>query len=106
MIYIRQTHPYGYRSGEWAHLFSIQHNEDGQDVWIVEFPDGAMDAWPSWDGDAGYDVRVQIEHPEEVDHGNQVQPAWGPAGSAARKLRTQVAVGDHWLSQHAGDERP
>jgi hypothetical protein len=66
MIYIRGTHPYHYRSGEWAHLFSIQHNEDGQDIWIVEFDDGAMDAWPSWDTGAQYEVRVQVEAPESL----------------------------------------
>lgn len=67
MIYIRGNHPYHYRSGEWAHLFSIQHNEDGKDIWIVEFPDGATDAWPAWDRVAQYEVRVQIEHPSPDD---------------------------------------
>ena len=58
MIHIRQTHHNGYRSGQWAHLFSIQHNQDGKDIWVVEFDDGAMDSWPSWDKAAGYQVKV------------------------------------------------
>lgn len=63
MIYVRGTHPYAFRSGQWAHLFSIQHDEHGRDIWVVEFPDGKGDAWPSWDSAAGYEVRIQIEEP-------------------------------------------
>lgn len=57
MIKIRATHPYAFRSGEWADLFSIQY-DDGRAMYVVEFPDGAQDVWPSWDEDHGYEVRV------------------------------------------------
>ena len=95
MIYIRQTNPEVFRTGEWAHLFSIQYNEHGQDIWIVEFADGAKDAWPSWDSDAGYDVRVQIEAPE-VFHGNQGDEARPSIRDAAANLLAQFA----WHAKH------
>ncbi len=88
MIYIRGTTPDAVRSGEWAHLFSIQHNPDGKDIWIVEFDDGATDAWPSWDLLAGYDVRVQIEAPEVV-HDNQDHIPSADARASARALLAQ-----------------
>ena len=67
MIWIRQTNPYGFRSGQWAHLFHITHNDKGDDVWVVEFPeDGEKDAWPAWDTSAGYQVKVQVEPPINV----------------------------------------
>ena len=83
MIWIRGTHPYSYRSGQWAHLFSIQWDEEGKDLWVVEFPDGDTDVWPSWDTAAGYDVRVQVEAPEEDPNGNQVlEERSAPSNSA------------------------
>lgn len=86
MIYIRGTHPYAFRSGEWAHLFSIQHNDEGQDLWVVEFDDGEMDVWPSWDVLAGYDVKVQIE-PITIEESNDNQEyEGGGAATAAAKL--------------------
>lgn len=59
MIYIRRGR------GPWAHLFSIQYDERGRDLWVVEFSDGHTDVWPSWDASAGYEIRVQIEAPED-----------------------------------------
>lgn len=61
MIFIRGTHRYHFRSGEWARLFNIQYDDQGRIIWIVEFPDGETDAWASWDAVAGYEVRYQIE---------------------------------------------
>jgi hypothetical protein len=91
VIYVRGTHPMHLRSGEWAHLFSIQHDADGRDLWVVEFPDGAKDVWPSWDAGAGYDVRVQIESPEPVEepNGNQVVVTRSAARSAAQHILSQ-----------------
>ena len=77
MIYIRGLHQDHYRSGEWAHLFSIQHDEEGRDIWVVEFPDGAKDAWPSWDSVARFEVKVQIEEPFN-DQSKQAHFEHGP----------------------------
>lgn len=81
------------RSGEWAHLFSIQYDDDMKDIWIVEFPDGATDAWPSWNLSAQYDVKVQIEVPEpvEVPHDNQGDTASASAWDSARSILAQAA---------------
>lgn len=65
MIYVRGTHPYHFRSGQWAHLFSIQHDTEGRDIWCVEFPDGVQDAWPSWDTAAWWEVKIQMEEPDD-----------------------------------------
>lgn len=92
MIYIRGNHPYHFRSGKWAHLFSIQHDEQGRDLWVVEFPDGVTDVWPSWDTVADYDVRVQVEAPiEEEDVSvHQVHTPRITAGAAVlQQLRPQ-----------------
>lgn len=92
MIYIRGNHPYHFRSGQWAHLFSVQHDSEGRDLWCVEFPDGKTDVWPSWDTQADYDVRVQIEHPnaEEADSGHQVNDASTAIGELSAALRSQA----------------
>jgi hypothetical protein len=89
VIYLRQRHQYGFRSGEWAHLFSIQHNAEGKDMWVVEFPDGAMDVWPSWDVVAEYDVKVQIEPPEGTDDGTPLPTSLRSARDSARAILNQ-----------------
>lgn len=89
MIYIRCNDPDAPRSGEWAHLFGIQYNDEMKDIWIVEFPDGATDAWPSWNHLAQYDVKVQIEQPEPVEepqHDDQGNDASPDAWDAARRI--------------------
>lgn len=90
MIYIRGRHPYAYRSGEWAHLFSIQHDAEGRDMWVVEFPDGATDVWPSWDAEADYDVRVQIEPPVEAHSDRQDNSSRSTTRDAAAAILAQV----------------
>jgi hypothetical protein len=91
LIYIRSTNEECYRAFEWGHLFSIQHDKQGRDIWVVEFPDGGTDAWPSWDVEAGYDVRVQIEPPED-SHGNQGIEASGPARGAGPSIPDHPVV--------------
>lgn len=59
MIKIRATHHYAFRSGEWADLFSIQYDDEGRALYVVEFEDGAQDVWPAWDLQHGYEVRVE-----------------------------------------------
>jgi hypothetical protein len=53
---VRQTHPYGFRSGEWAHVLTTVTSR-GRPCWLVQFPDGATDFWVIADADAGYEVR-------------------------------------------------
>jgi hypothetical protein len=54
---VRQTHPDGFRSGQWAKALTIVESY-GRDCWFVEFPDGAEDWWPITDDLAGYEVRT------------------------------------------------
>ena len=101
MIMIRQTHNYGFRSGDWAHLFSIQHDKEGRDVWVVEFPDGAKDAWPSWDAMAGYEVKVdinEVELPTERTIDDQSTQTSTASADFLRKVRA-VAEGRREDSQ-------
>lgn len=51
---IRATHPYAYRSGEWAENAMIV-TARGQDCYLVSFPDGRTDLWPVEDPVAGYE---------------------------------------------------
>lgn len=53
---VRQTHPYGFRSGEWARVLTTIESY-GRPCWLVEFGDGVQDWWPIEDADAGYEVR-------------------------------------------------
>lgn len=54
---VRITHPYGFRSGEWAKVLTTVEGPDAT-CWLVEFPDGATDWWVVDDPDAGYEVLV------------------------------------------------
>lgn len=56
--HIRATHPYSYRSGEWAEILSIAPAPDRRDCWIVRFPDGTTDFWVCNDPDAGYEFLI------------------------------------------------
>lgn len=56
MSEIRQTHPYGFRSGQWAKLLTSVEAR-GRDCWLVEFEDGVTDWWPKDDPQAGYEFR-------------------------------------------------
>jgi hypothetical protein len=42
--FIRTTHPYGFRSGEWARLVMVVPAR-GRDCYLVEFPDLVTDLW-------------------------------------------------------------
>lgn len=54
---IRTTHPYGFRSGEWAQLLTIAPAPEGRDCYVVRFPDGATDYWVVNDPDGQYETR-------------------------------------------------
>jgi hypothetical protein len=51
---IRATHPYGFRSGEWAVLVAVVPTE-ARDCYLVEFPDGVTDFWPVHDPSDPYE---------------------------------------------------
>jgi hypothetical protein len=53
---IRATHPYAFRSGEWATLCCVVPGP-GRDCYLVEFDDGATDFWPVHDLAHGYEFR-------------------------------------------------
>lgn len=60
---IRGTHPYIFRSGQWAELIGIEPYvpDDGsnkeRNCYRVKFPDGFEDWWPITDPIAGYEFR-------------------------------------------------
>lgn len=91
MIWIRSTNTERYRPYEWAHLFSIQYDKQGRDLWIVEYQDGEPDVWPASDEGAGYDICIQIEPPED-SHGNQGIEASGNAGTASTVIPDHPGV--------------
>jgi hypothetical protein len=53
-VKIRATHPYSYRSGQWAELLTTAPGTD-RDCYVVQFPDGATDFWVVDDQHAGYE---------------------------------------------------
>ncbi|AZV00783.1 hypothetical protein SEA_KIKO_62 [Gordonia phage Kiko] len=57
---VRGTHPYCYRSGEWATIAGeTRRQADGVPLWLVEFADGATDEWVQDDPAAGYEFLCQ-----------------------------------------------
>lgn len=59
---IRGTHPYIFRSGEWAELIGTMDDpETGRRCYAVKFPDGATDWWPVDDTAAGYEFDPAAE---------------------------------------------
>jgi hypothetical protein len=54
MTLIRHTHPYGFRSGQWAILRCIVPGPD-RDCYLVEFADRETDFWVVGDPHAGYE---------------------------------------------------
>lgn len=56
IVEIRATHPYGFRSGQWALLFAVQWFND-RPCYHVIFPDGFTDHWPVNDPADPYEFR-------------------------------------------------
>lgn len=54
---IRATHPYGFRSGEWAEIREVVW-ENNRPCFSVRFVDGAMDTWPIYDPADPYEFRL------------------------------------------------
>lgn len=75
---IRATHPYAFRSGQWARLAgTVDDPATGRRCWSVQFPDGESDFWPVDDGDHQYEqttgwfldgVAVCLCDPRKVIH--------------------------------------
>lgn len=57
MTLIRQTHPYGFRCGQWAILrCTVPAASDlGRECYLVEFADSVTDFWVTGDPAAGYE---------------------------------------------------
>jgi hypothetical protein len=63
---VRRTHPYGFRSGEWARVLTTVESR-GRACWLVRFPDGVTDWWVIEDPDAVYELRGETPNgPREV----------------------------------------
>ena len=43
--FIRGTHRYQFRSGEWAEILMTVPNPEGKDCYVVRFADGKTDWW-------------------------------------------------------------
>jgi len=54
---IRATHPYGFRSGQWAILRCVVPGPE-RDCYLVEFDDGVTDFWPVNDPSDPYEFRA------------------------------------------------
>lgn len=54
--HIRGTHPYAFRSGQWARIVSRDTRlSDGRPTVLVEFSDGVTDVWVLDDEAAGWE---------------------------------------------------
>jgi hypothetical protein len=58
MRLIRTTHPYGFRSGQWATLQCTVPGPD-RDCYLVEFADGTTDFWVVGDPDGDYEFKEE-----------------------------------------------
>jgi hypothetical protein len=90
---IRGTHPYVFRSGQWAELVGTQDDpESGRRCYAVKFPDGEVDWWPVEDEAAGYEFAqpgagaVSEQTPAGAAHG----PADAPGGTLSAKMTRQA----------------
>ena len=52
---VRATHPYAFRSGEWAQIVGVDESQYERPCFLVVFPDGATDSWACVDPLAGYE---------------------------------------------------
>ena len=59
--WIRHTHPYGFRSGQWAEILTVAPANGDSDIcqpgdcYVVRFPDGVTDFWQMFDPDEDYE---------------------------------------------------
>lgn len=61
---VRATHPYGFRSGEWARIVAVVPTVttagDPRECYLVSFPDGVTDLWPVVDASDPYEFRELV----------------------------------------------
>lgn len=65
MKLIRTTHPYGFRSREWAELVSTDLSYNARYCYKVTFPDGSTDLWVVDDPSARYEF-AEVIKPDDV----------------------------------------
>lgn len=60
-LYIRATHPSGYRSGQWAKVIGTEWSIDHKrPVFRVQFVDGMTDTWPVYDPSDPYEFSDKV----------------------------------------------
>lgn len=52
--FVRSTHSYAYKSGEWGQIVG-ERERKGRRVWMIVWPDGATDEWAIDDPEADYE---------------------------------------------------
>jgi hypothetical protein len=57
--FIRHTHHYGFRAGQWARLVMIVPARN-RDCYLVEFPDGVTDLWAVLDVSEPYEFADSV----------------------------------------------
>lgn len=62
MTWIRGTHPFQFRSGEWAELLTTAPSPDGKDCYVVRFRDGATDYWRVDDSVERYEFTEEVPY--------------------------------------------
>lgn len=84
---IRATHPYGFRSGEWALVLGVGQmaGSEPRDSIIVQFSDGEIDTWPVKDPLDPYETRDVAPRPLAVP------PQWQGAIDAANARIAELA---------------
>lgn len=53
MTFVRATHPYAFKSGQWGQIVGEYEGN-----WLIVWPDGTTDEWVIEDPDAGYEHAV------------------------------------------------
>jgi hypothetical protein len=56
--HIRGTHPYTFRTGEWAEILTTAPDPEGKDCYVVRFLDGTTDYWRVRDPAEPYEFRT------------------------------------------------
>ncbi len=58
--YIRHTHPYGYRNGQWAEVFDVIIHT-GRPCFVVRFIDNSFDIWPIYFDNEHYEFSDRLD---------------------------------------------